>query len=89
MSAAAEARTAIRRWLAAHARRDVPIDDDTPILELRVIDSLKVLELVLLVEELTGRPVSIEQLVPGSFRDVATICATFFATDEGEGRYGR
>ena len=89
MSAAAEARTTIRRWLAAHARRDLPIDDETPILELRVIDSLKVLELVLLVEELTGRPVTIEQLAPGSFRDVATICATFFATDEGEGTHGR
>jgi acyl carrier protein len=89
VSAAAEARSTIRHWLTAHARRAVPIDDDTPILELRVIDSLKVLELVLLIEELTGRPVSVEQLAPGSFRNVAAICATFFATDEAEGTHGR
>jgi acyl carrier protein len=78
MSAAAEVRATIRRWLAAHSRLDVPLRDDTPILELRVIDSLKLLELVLLVEELTGKPVSVEQLVPRSFRDVDAICATFF-----------
>jgi acyl carrier protein len=82
MSAVPEPRVIVRRWLAAHARCAAPIDDDTPILELRIIDSLKVLELVLLVEELTGRPVTVEQLVPGSFRDVDSICRTFFANAE-------
>lgn len=82
MSAAAGPRAAVRRWLAANARVERPIEDDTPILELRLIDSLKVLELVLLVEELTGRPVAVEQLVPSSFRDVDAICATFFAEEE-------
>jgi acyl carrier protein len=82
MSAPSEPRTAVRRWLAAHARCAARIEDDTPILDLRIIDSLKVLELVLLVEELTGRPVAVEQLVPSSFRDVDSICATFFAAEE-------
>lgn len=82
MSSVPEQRAAVRRWLAAHARIKEPIEDDTPILELRIIDSLKVLELVLLVEELTGRPVAVEQLVPGSFRDVDSICATFFAEEQ-------
>jgi acyl carrier protein len=82
MNANSPPRAAVRRWLAAHARSRMPIEDDTPILELRIIDSLKVLELVLLVEELTGRPVAVEQLVPSSFRDVDSICATFFAAEE-------
>lgn len=82
MSAQLEPRAAVRRWLAAHARIEAPIEDDTPILELRIIDSLKVLELVLLVEELTGRPVAVEQLVPSSFRDVNSICASFFSEEE-------
>ena len=82
MSARLDPRAAVRRWLAAHARSEARIEDDTPILERRIIDSLKVLELVLLVEELTGRPVAVEQLVPSSFRDVNSICASFFSEEE-------
>jgi hypothetical protein len=82
MNATAEPRVVVRHWLAANARCATPIEDDTPILDLKVIDSLKVLELVLLVEELTGRPVTVAQLVPSSFRDVDSICATFFSGEE-------
>jgi acyl carrier protein len=82
MNAAAEPRAVVRRWLAANTRCATPIEDDTPILDLKIIDSLKVLELVLLVEELTGRPVTVAQLVPSSFRDVDSICTTFFAGEE-------
>jgi acyl carrier protein len=82
MNPTAEPRAVVRRWLAANARCATPIEDDTPILDLRIIDSLKVLELVLLVEELTGRPVTVAQLVPSSFRDVDSICTTFFAGEE-------
>ena len=82
MNAAPEPRAAVRRWLAANARVATAIEDNTPILDLRIIDSLKVLELVLLVEELTGQPVTAAQLVPSSFRDIDSICATFFAGEE-------
>jgi len=53
------------------------IHDDTPLLESRVITSYDVLELILHLEEARGRPIDRRQLMPGSFRDVATISRVF------------
>ena len=51
---------------------------DTPLLEDRVINSFDVLELILHLERSSGKKISRRQLVPGSFRDVATIARVFF-----------
>ncbi len=51
---------------------------DTPLLEARVINSFDVLELILHLERASGRKISRKQLVPGSFRDVATLARVFF-----------
>jgi acyl carrier protein len=57
---------------------------DTPLLECRVISSFDIVELILHLEQIRGRRVRREQLVPGSFRDLATIARVFL--DEAEFR---
>jgi acyl carrier protein len=54
---------------------------DTPLLAERVITSFDVLDLILHLEEISGRPINRTQLVPGSFRDIATIAAVFLAAE--------
>lgn len=60
------------------------IDDDTPLLESRVITSFDVLELILHLEDVRGRPIDRRELVPGSFRDVATISRVFLENGDSE-----
>jgi hypothetical protein len=58
--------------------------DVTPLFSSGVLRSVHVLDLILLIEEITARPVDVERLGPGAFRDVDTICRTFLDdTDEG------
>ena len=45
--------------------------------ECRIITSHDVLDLILHLEEVSGQPINRGQLVPGSFRDVATIARVF------------
>jgi acyl carrier protein len=76
---------ALRDWIVAHNKRVGPsdFDDETPLIQQRIITSLQVLDLVLFLEELTGSPVDVEQLKPGTFHSVNAICATFGSADEG------
>ena len=66
MSGLAERRAALRAWIV-----------DTPLIAEGRIDSLQLVELVLFLEELTGRRPRVEQLVPGAFRDIDTISRRF------------
>ena len=75
----AQARLGVRACLQA-VRPEFEIDqiaDDTPLLAERVITSFQVLDLIVHLEHLSGRPVVREQLTPGSFRDIATIARVF------------
>ncbi len=53
------------------------VDDDTPLLESRIITSFDVLDLILHLEKVSGQPINRRKLAPGSFRDVATIASVF------------
>ena len=71
-------RQRLREWVIDGGRiRREDLRDDTPLLERRVITSLQVMDLILLIEELTGRPVVMERLKPGLFRDIDAICRNF------------
>jgi acyl carrier protein len=77
----AEILTRLRQWLveknselAAH-----DLDDDTPIVEQRILSSLQVASLLLYIEQLRGAPIDIESLQPGAFRSLATIYQHFFS----------
>ena len=77
----AEVRAALREWIVKTSGRIRPqaLRDDTPILEQRILTSLHVMELILFLENLTGRPIDPQRLKPGVFRDVDTICRNFVA----------
>jgi acyl carrier protein len=66
-------RAALREWIVRTGGRAGALRDDTPILEQRILTSLHVLELILFLERLTGRPIEVERLRPGAFRDVDSI----------------
>lgn len=81
MTSEAQFKKALRGWLVARARSDVPadFDDNSPLLEQRILTSLQVVDLVVFIEDLTGRAVDVEQLKPGAFRSVNAIYAHFGA----------
>ena len=74
----------VRSCLAA-IKPDVDLDtvaNDTPLLEERVITSFDVLDLILHLEQASGQPINRKQLVPGSFRNIATIANVFFGSEK-------
>ena len=76
----------VRSCLAA-IKPDADLDavgDDTPLLEERVITSFDVLDLLLNLEQVSGRSVTRAQLVPGSFRDIETIARVFLNAEVNE-----
>ncbi len=72
-------REALRNWIVTAGKRirREELRDDTPLLEHRLITSLQVMDLILFIEALTGKPLNIEQLKPGLFRDINTISRHF------------
>lgn len=71
-------REQLREWILAQGRVSrAELQDDTPLLEERLITSLQLVELILFLESLRGRPIDEAHLVPGSFRDVETIARNF------------
>lgn len=70
----------LRRWVAMKNGKVTPesLTDRTPIIEQRILSSLHVMELLLLIERLSGKPVEVDRLQPGSFRDIETIYQSFF-----------
>ena len=69
----------LRDWVRDQAG---PVDDDSLLLESRLINSLQLVELVLLIEEWTGRPLRPDQLVPASFQSIRTIAENFLGTQD-------
>lgn len=75
-----EIKSELRGWIARKNGK-VAVDDltdTTPIVERRVLSSLHVAELLVYIARLRARPVDIESLRPGAFRDVETIYRVFF-----------
>lgn len=74
-------RQTLRDWVLQHAHKSPNngLQDDTPILEQRIITSLQVMELILFIEKSSGRSVTLTQLKPCSFRSIDHIYKAFFA----------
>jgi len=74
------ARKAIRDWIQAHSKKpDESLTETTPIFEAGHLDSIGVLELIFLLEELSGQEVDVDDLDPDSFRDIESIFRVFIA----------
>lgn len=80
MNAETSIRRALRDWVIKNSGRIKPeaLTDDTPIIEQRIISSLQVMDLILFVEKLTGKPIDVEHLKPGVFRNISAIYRNFF-----------
>ena len=80
MKTEVEVRAALRDWIV-RTNGKVPaaeIADDTPILERRIVKSLDILDLILFLEELREKPIDVEKLKPGVFRNIDAIWTNFF-----------
>ncbi len=80
MKSEADVKAALRQWVAATNGKIPPdaLTDETPIIEQRIISSLQVMDLILFLEQLRGRPIDVERLQVGVFRTIHAIYANFF-----------
>lgn len=72
-------RERLRDWVIQASGRTSreALKDDTPLLENRIITSLQVMDLILFIETLARKPIDVERLKPGLFRDIDTILRNF------------
>ena len=82
MSDGSGIRDALRRWIAQTSGKTsaTELADDTPLFRSGILKSVQVTDLILYIEELSERPVDIERIKPGVFRDIETIYQNFFAS---------
>ena len=81
MKSETEVRAHLARWVAERSQRVLAeeISGDTPILERRLITSVQVMDLILEIEQLSGKSIDVSRLKPGVFKDIDTIYRNFFA----------
>ena len=58
-----------------HGPEQVPLKNDTPLLESGILDSLSLLRLLVFLEEEFKVPVDEFELIPENFNTVSSICA--------------
>ena len=77
-----EIRQSLREWIAKTNGkiRAEDLNDDTPIIERRIISSLQLTDLILMLEKLSDNLIDVEMLKPGAFRDINAIYKNFFET---------
>jgi acyl carrier protein len=70
-------------WLNAEvAPRGVSVNAETPLFSTRLLDSLKVLELIAFTEQATGQPIPDSHIRMDNFQTVARIAAVFLPVDD-------
>ena len=74
-------KTRIRDWILAKNPQvnAAALQDDTALLEQKILTSIQIMDLILFLEHLQERPLDIDQVQPENFHSVNTICAAFFA----------
>ncbi len=68
----------LRDWVVANSKTAASVENDTPIIEQRVITSMQVMDFILFIEKLGDQPIDATKLKKGVFRDINTIYETFF-----------
>lgn len=70
----------VKSWILSRTTEYSVIDEDLNLIENRVVDSLAFLELVMLLEELTGKNIAVENLTLTMFSTLRAIREHFFAS---------
>jgi acyl carrier protein len=80
MKTETEIREALREWIVKTNGKIQPeqLDDETPIIEQRIISSLQVMDLIFFIEKLSNKSIEVESLKVGVFRNINAIYDTFF-----------
>ncbi|HEX9782361.1 MAG TPA: hypothetical protein VGA56_06455 [Opitutaceae bacterium] len=86
MKAETDIRGALREWVLKTSTKITAgeLKDDMPIIEERIITSLQIMDLILFLEQLTGRSIDVAQLRPGVFRSIDAIYKNFFEDGSDE-----
>ena len=86
MTCPLEARQALMTWIleASPTLNAESLEHSTPLFAEGHLDSMQLPELILLIEELGGREITADQLVPAAFQSLESICAHFFAPLEAQ-----
>lgn len=76
-----ELKAALRGWLAERNPEVAAdtIQDNTPLIERRLLTSIQVMDLALFLEDLRGEPLDMTRLKKGAFASIDAIWTTFFA----------
>ena len=84
MKSGDQIRKQLRDWVLRNGKTGglIDIEDDTPILESRIISSVQVMDLILFMEHLRGDPVQPNSIRPGSFTSINAIFESFFHIGE-------
>jgi acyl carrier protein len=79
MKSEAEIRIALRDWIVRKGKiQPEQLNDQTPLLEQRIISSVQLMELILFMEDLSGKSIDVKALKNGMLRDIDTIFWNFF-----------
>lgn len=80
LKTAAQLRDDLKEWLLKKNPGMKPgdFDEKTHLLKKGIIDSLRLMDLVLMVEKLCGHPLDLENLSPAVFESIETISSRFF-----------
>lgn len=75
-----EIRRALRDWIAKTNGKIQPeeLNDETPIIEQRIISSLQVMDLIFFIEKLSDKSIEVESLKVGVFSNINAIYGAFF-----------
>lgn len=65
-------------WLENKQESVPQIDIDLDLIENRVVDSLELMDFILMIEQLSGREIDIEETQLDTFRTLRSIRSTFF-----------
>ena len=79
-----EIRQALREWVLKNSSKieTNELNDNTPLIEQRIIKSVQIMDLILFIEKLRDRSIEVDSLKPGTFRNIDAIYNNFFAGDD-------
>jgi acyl carrier protein len=79
MKTETEVKLALRDWISRKGKtKPEDLSDQTPIVEQRIISSVQLMELILFIEDLSGKSIDVQSLKKGMLRDIDTIYENFF-----------
>tara|TARA_A100000164_G_scaffold346670_1_gene347489 strand:- start:89 stop:322 length:234 start_codon:yes stop_codon:yes gene_type:complete len=69
----------LRSFILENSEREISeLNFDSAIFETGILKSIQIMDLILFLEENSGKEIDVEGLKPGAFKDINTIIKNFF-----------